>query len=346
MAEIRISTERELMALLIDSPAWKHFRAKSLPAKIERETRAWQLLKQHQGGFTRDVLTGIFDTVDTEPDSGARWFGSLLATPNRNLIFQSPDKVINDWIGALLFRRHSYREALDICLQRQKVKGAGKGLATLLLYLSDFAQHNVWVNATEEGLATLNRIGEIKGKDWGARYDQFNNAALRFRGDYGLKPAETDWALWFVGSHVERDDDHFVVDEDLLETKEVRVAVDDETDVEVVGEPMELGVMRWTPTNEMGVVALFIEYRRQLGFPIIEVIRTRFPDAVVFEAAIKGHVRRYIEFEFRSSGFKAHATSKRKCDYVVCWEHDWKDCPVPVRELKREIPAILASRNP
>ena len=124
------------------------------------------------------------------------------------------------------------------------------------------------------------------------------------------------------------------------------MAVDDEPDVDdVVGEAMELGVMRWTPTNEMGVVALFIEYRKQLGFPIIEVIRTRFPDAVVFETSPKGHVRRYIEFEFKSSGFKAHLKSKRKCDYVVCWEHDWKDCPLPVRELKREISAILASRS-
>lgn len=30
---------------------------------------------------------------------------------------------------------------------------------------------------------------------------------------------------------------------------------------DIVGEAMELQVMRWTPTNEMVVVALFIEFR-------------------------------------------------------------------------------------
>jgi hypothetical protein len=56
----------------------------------------------------------------------------------------------------------------------------------------------------------------------------------------------------------------------------------------------------------MGVVALFIEFREELGFPIIEVIRTRFPDAAVFEKSSKGYIRRYFEFEFKSSGFKSH----------------------------------------
>ncbi len=200
MAETYISNESDLMAQLLDSPAWKNFRTKDLPLKIERETRAWELLKQHQGGFTKDILNEIFDTVDTVPNSGARWFGALLATPNRNLIFQSPDKVITCWIDDLLFRGHTYRESLEICLEQQKLKGANKGLPTLLLYLSDSAHYNVWVKATERGLLTLNRIGKLKGKGVGAQYDQFNDAAIKFRNDYELQPAEIDQALWRIGS--------------------------------------------------------------------------------------------------------------------------------------------------
>ncbi|MFO7535727.1 MAG: hypothetical protein R6X19_08625 [Kiritimatiellia bacterium] len=103
--------------------------------------------------------------------------------------------------------------------------------------------------------------------------------------------------------------------------------------------------MRWTPINEMGVVALFVEFRKELGFPLIEIIRTRFPDAVVFEENAKGqYVRRYVEFEFRSSGYKAHLKTKRQCHYVVCWEHNWKDCPLPVIELKSRVPEIMQGR--
>ncbi len=149
----------------------------------------------------------------------------------------------------------------------------------------------------------------------------------------------------FIGAYVESDEDHFRIDKDSLEAEKVVVAVGDEEDIDdIVGEPMELRVMRWTPTNEMGIVTLFLEFRKELGFPVIEVIRANFPDAAVFEEVSKGYARRSIEFEYRSSGYKAHLKSRRKCHYVVCWEHDWKDCPIPVIELRREIPGILSKR--
>ncbi len=146
-----------------------------------------------------------------------------------------------------------------------------------------------------------------------------------------------------ISSYVELKEDNFVIDQDILKDGEVILTVDEESDDidDIVGDPMELGVMRWTPTNEMGVVALFVGFREELGFPIIEVIRTRFPDAAVFMKVSNGYVRKYIEFEFRASGFKAHLKTKRKCHYVVCWENDWKDCPVPVIELKKVIPNLL-----
>ena len=75
-------------------------------------------------------------------------------------------------------------------------------------------------------------------------------------------PQEIDWILTFIASYVESSDDHFLIEEDVLKSEEPPISVDDEPDLDdVVGEPMELQVMRWTPTNEMGVVALFIEFR-------------------------------------------------------------------------------------
>jgi hypothetical protein len=344
MSEIRFDNEQELIEELLRSKAYEEFRNKQLQPKIEREKQAWKLLGEYKGQYTRDALNLIFDTVDVY-DGNKRWYGALLATPNRNLIFESEPKFINQWLEELLFSGNGPELALNTCLKKLRIKGASKGLATLLLYLSAPHKNSVWVNATQGGLAVLNRIGELKGNEWGENYTQFNKAAVEFRGKYKLQPQEIDWILTFVNSYVESEDDHFRVSEDLLQSEQVAIAVDDEADIDdVVGEPMELQVMRWTPTNEMGVVALFIEFRKQLGFPIIEVIRVRFPDAAVFESSSKGYVRKYIEFEFKSSGYKAHLKSKRKCHYVVCWENDWKDCPIPVIELKREIPAILSKQ--
>lgn len=342
MSDIRIDSEKELIEELLKSKVYKEFTQKWLQPKIERERRAWKLLVQHRGKYTYDILNDIFDTVDLY-EGGKRWFGALLAAPNRNLIFEAELKAINQWFEELLFSDSDPKTALDTCLGKNKIKGASKGLATVLLYLSNPEKHNIWVNATHQGLYILNRVGDLKGKDWGENYMFFNKASMEFRRTYALPPQVVDWVLSFLSSYVAVEDHHFRVSEDVLDTKEVLVTIDDESDIEdIVGEPMELGVMRWTPTNEMGVVALFIEFRKELGFPIIEVIRTNFPDAAVFEAASKGYVRKYIEFEFRSSGYKSHLKSKRKCHYVVCWDHDWKDCPIPVVELRKQIPAILS----
>lgn len=342
MSDIRLDSEKELIEELLKSKVYEEFNQKYLQSKIERERRAWRLLTQHRGKYTYDILNEIFDTIDLY-EGRKRWFGALLATPNRNLIFEAELKAINEWFEELLFSESDTKTALDNCLGRNKIKGASKGLATILLYLSNPEKHNIWVNATQQGLYILNRIGDLKGKDWGENYLVFNKASVEFRETYGFPPQAVDWVLSFVSSYVAVEDDHFRVSEEVLDTKEVLVTIDDDSEIEdVVGEPMELGVMRWTPTNEMGVVALFIEFRKELEFPFIEVIRTNFPDAAVFQAASNGYIRKYIEFEFRSSGYKAHLKSKRKCHYVVCWEHDWKDCPIPVIELRKEIPTILS----
>ena len=41
-----------------------------------------------------------------------------------------------------------------------------------------------------------------------------------------------------------------------------------------------------------------------------------------------------IEFEFVSSRFDHDPSG---CDLVVCWEDDWKGCPVEGLELKGEM---------
>ena len=47
--------------------------------------------------------------------------------------------------------------------------------------------------------------------------------------------------------------------------------------------------------------------------------------------------RIHIEFEYQSSNYKTHGHPIEGCDLIVCWDHDWKECPIEVLELKERI---------
>lgn len=105
------------------------------------------------------------------------------------------------------------------------------------------------------------------------------------------------------------------------------------------GEAIDFRGLRYAPINEQGVVYLFGMVSRELGF-LIKSIRTDYPDCegkrYLDTAGTKlQHVR--IEFEYKSSSFVEHAHDPEGCDLIVCWIHDWKDCPLEVLELKSAI---------
>jgi hypothetical protein len=111
------------------------------------------------------------------------------------------------------------------------------------------------------------------------------------------------------------------------------------------GEPINYRGLRHAPINEQGVVYLFGMISKDLGF-IIEAIRTDFPDCEG-KREIPGKKGRWepvkIEFEYKSSNFKDHGHDPELCDIIVCWEDDWKDCPLEVISLKK---IIQSSQNP
>ena len=112
-----------------------------------------------------------------------------------------------------------------------------------------------------------------------------------------------------------------------------------------LGAPRDFGVMNYAPTSEQGVVALFVGHMKELGFEKLEFVRQGFPDACAIEKSGTSYARKFIEFEYRSSGFRQHVSNPKhrdiRCDYVVCWEHDYLTCPVKVIELKTEMDRIL-----
>jgi hypothetical protein len=104
-----------------------------------------------------------------------------------------------------------------------------------------------------------------------------------------------------------------------------------------VGEPIAYRGIVYAPVNEMGVAVLFGAAAEALGFAI-ESVGVRFPDLLVRRRVAGGRwqlVR--VELEYESLNFRAHRHDPRRCDLVVCWRHNWPECPAPVLELEKEI---------
>ncbi len=93
----------------------------------------------------------------------------------------------------------------------------------------------------------------------------------------------------------------------------------------------------YEPINEQGTILLFAALCHDLGF-MIEGIRSAFPDALLRRRNAKGTWNSCrAEFEFRSSNFKLHKHDPNKCDLIICWEHDWQECPKEVICLKDRV---------
>lgn len=47
-----------------------------------------------------------------------------------------------------------------------------------------------------------------------------------------------------------------------------------------------------------------------------------------------------IEFEYVSKNFALHGHEPAGCDLIVCWEHNWPECPMETLALKIELQRI------
>jgi hypothetical protein len=106
-------------------------------------------------------------------------------------------------------------------------------------------------------------------------------------------------------------------------------------DEPVYGEPLMHPVMSHGPTNEMGVLFLFATMAQELGFKVLRV-QAAFPDCEAMRRVEPGRWQKSrIEFEKESRNFLAHMHPAAHCDLIVCWIHNWKECPVEVLELSK-----------
>jgi hypothetical protein len=101
------------------------------------------------------------------------------------------------------------------------------------------------------------------------------------------------------------------------------------------GPLMNLPEMVHEPLNELGVVFAFGMVARQLGFKVLR-IQSTFPDCEALREVVRGQLQRMkLEFEFESRNFLRHKHKIDGCDAIVCWKHNWKECPLEVIELRR-----------
>ncbi len=100
------------------------------------------------------------------------------------------------------------------------------------------------------------------------------------------------------------------------------------------GPPMVDAALACGPTNENGVIYMFGMFAARLGF-VVTRIQTEFPDCEAFRYVGEGRWQRVrIEFEYESRNFVKHMHDPDGCDLIVCWGHNWKECPVEVIELR------------
>lgn len=107
----------------------------------------------------------------------------------------------------------------------------------------------------------------------------------------------------------------------------------------VYGEHIDFRGLRHEPVNEKGVIFLFSIVARELGYSV-EAVQADFPDCEAKRQIAPGRWQQVqIEFEFESRNFRDHGHAPNLCDVIVCWRHNWSECPnhIEIVELSKVI---------
>ena len=113
------------------------------------------------------------------------------------------------------------------------------------------------------------------------------------------------------------------------------------------GNPIDFRGLRHEPVNEQGVVLLFGILAKELGY-LVEAVERGFPDCEAKRQIAPGRWQRVrIEFEFESRNFRDHGHPASGCEVIVCWRHNWDECPenIEVVELSSVIKSLANSED-
>ena len=84
---------------------------------------------------------------------------------------------------------------------------------------------------------------------------------------------------------------------------------------------------------------------QELGF-VIETVRDGYPHCQgkrCFDEKKNLWEQVEIAFAYQSSDLKEENFGDHGCDIMICWNHDWSECPIDVLELSSIIEYLTTS---
>lgn len=102
----------------------------------------------------------------------------------------------------------------------------------------------------------------------------------------------------------------------------------------VFGDKVQFKSLSCAPVNELGVVYLFGVLHDTFDLKI-ESIQAGFPDCIARRRIGPNRWEEVrIEFEYDSRSFVAHGHDPAGVDLIVCWKHNWSDCPKSIEVIE------------
>ena len=75
----------------------------------------------------------------------------------------------------------------------------------------------------------------------------------------------------------------------------------------------------------------------QLGY-VVHWLQSEFPDCELMRRVGEDKSQPLkAEFEYESRNFLKHMHDIKGCDLIICWRHNWPECPLEVLELRKSI---------
>jgi hypothetical protein len=102
----------------------------------------------------------------------------------------------------------------------------------------------------------------------------------------------------------------------------------------IFGKKINFKSLSCAPVNELGVVYLFGVLHDTFDFKI-ESVQAGFPDCIARRKVSDNRWEEIrIEFEYESKSFETHGHDIEGADMIVCWKHNWKNCPQNIEVIE------------
>ena len=173
------------------------------------------------------------------------------------------------------------------------------------------------------------------------------NKFRKFAGDnqewidvLSLLPAKKPWAVSTILYNIKQEDSQVKPNSYYKRKKHTKLQ-----NRQTYGDPLDFRGLRHEPVNESGVIFLFGMVARELGY-MVEAVQEGYPDCEAKRQIDNGKWQSVkIEFEYESRNFRDHGHPPENCDVIVCWRHNWQDCPpnLEILELRSIIESLAKS---